>query len=123
MARFLDSMLDYGVPELWPSTTDGGGLTCLEQDALEKPISNCEFGANWILLNNLQKPKAEEWLQPYRQLDWTYAGMHDGAEAGSQTQILVVPQAGVYVVVLTNTDGNDEWAAQMMAMELMEEIK
>ena len=38
-----------------------------------------------------------------------------------QTQILLLPEAGAYGV-LTNTDGNDEYAAQWIASELLYEI-
>merc|ERR1712228_750889 len=45
--------------------------------------------------------------------------MHAGAEAGSQTQLLIMPKAGVFALVLTNTDGNDDLAAQKMMKTLL----
>lgn len=125
LARFLHSMLNYGVPSLWLDKSLGQqALTCLERDSNDKNVSNCEFGANWVLLNNARKKEddMEEWLEPFAKYDWTDGAHHDGAEAGSQTQILVLPQAGVYAVVLTNTDGNDDYAAQEMAAEMIYEI-
>jgi CubicO group peptidase (beta-lactamase class C family) len=144
LSKFLQSMLNYGVPDLWLSPPSNGlannstintnsssssvlgqeSLNCLEKDQNGQPVkaSNCEFGANWILLSNAQKKGAEEWLEPFSHYDWTDGAHHDGAEAGSQTQILVLPRAGVYAAVLTNTDGNDEYAAQMMAVDLLYEI-
>lgn len=117
LSKFLDSMLDYGVPALWSNPLLGKeALSCLET----KNDATCEFGANWILLSS--ENADEEWLDPYRRYDWTNAAHHDGAEAGSQTQILLLPEADVYAVVLTNTDGNDEYAAQNIASELLYEI-
>ena len=121
MAKFLDSMIHYGAPALWNDTGLGElALGCLERDEEGNEILDCEFGANWILLG--AKKDEEEWLDPYRIYDWTHGAHHDGAEAGCQTQILVLPEAGVYAMVLTNTDGNDEYAAQWLASELLYEI-
>jgi CubicO group peptidase (beta-lactamase class C family) len=121
LAKFLGSMLDYGVPALWNDSSLGEqALSCLERNVQGNPVANCEFGANWILLG--EKADAEEWLDPYRRYDWTDGAHHNGAEAGSQTQILLLPKAGVYAVVLTNTHGNDEYAPQWLASELLYEI-
>lgn len=127
MSKFLHSMLDYGVPDLWLNSTQGHqALSCLEQQPTKTGQGQvvmdhcpCEFGANWILLDKSSTTADEEWLEPYLLYDWTDGAHHDGSEAGCQTQILVLPKAGVYAIVLTNTDGNDEWAAQMLAMELL----
>lgn len=47
--------------------------------------------------------------------------MYDGAEVGSQTQVVLFPAAGVNAVVLTNTstDGNDDLAAQSLMKEVL----
>ncbi len=113
MAIFLDSMLDYGAPTLWPEETGQTAVRCAEEGS---NANNCEFGINWILL---KKNKAENWLNPAMSFDWTDAVMHDGAEVGTQTQVLLFPQEGVYAVVFTNTDGNNEWAAQRMMKEVL----
>ena len=122
LADFLNAMSDRGIPKLWSAASGLDALTCLEQNRHGKPKRKGEYGANWILLNNDMKSDADDWLAPFSHLDWTGGGHHDGAEAGCQTQILVLPEAGVYVAVLTNTDGNDEDAAQMVARDLMDEV-
>lgn len=118
MAKFLHAMLDFGSPILWSNETGRQAVTCQERDADGEAVKNCEFGVNWILLDNSQKGSAEFWLEPFQGLDWSDGAHHDGAEAGSQTQIVVLPKAGVYVVVFTNTDLNDDWAAQELALEV-----
>ena len=113
-------MLNYGVPALWSNKDIGrSALNCLERTSKGQAVQNCVFGANWILF---ETEADQEWVTPYKVYNWTDGAHHDGAEAGSQTQILVLPQAGVYAVVLTNTNGNDALAAQYMAMELLESI-
>ena len=121
MSKWLDSMLEYGAPTLWSEETGKKAFQCQENNLNAEILDgkNCEFGVNWILLDNSHKANAESWMQPFKDLDWTDGGMHDGAEAGSQTQALVLPNAGVYLSVFTNTDGNDEWAAQKLARIVM----
>jgi len=63
----------------------------------------------------------EGWLKSgFSSLDWTDGFWHDGAEAGSQTNIIVLPRAGVYVAVITNTDMNSESAAQQLTRTVIE---
>ena len=121
LAKFLSSMLNYGVPELWSDPAIGRrALNCLEHNVKGQLVrKGCEFGANWILFKT---ETDEDWVEPYKVYNWTNGAHHDGSEAGVQTQILVLPKAGVFAVVLTNTDENDGWAAQMMAMEILESI-
>ena len=112
MAKFLGSMLDYGSPTLWSTALGQTAVRCAEGGN----GNNCEFGVNWILMN---KSSAENWMDPVLSLDWTDAAMHDGAEFGSQTQIVLFPAAGVYAIVFTNTDGNDEMAAEKLMKEVL----
>ncbi len=113
MAIFLDSMLNYGAPTLWSKESGKTAVRCAEEGS---NTNTCEFGINWILM---KKDKAEDWLKPAMNFDWTDAVMHDGAEIGTQTQVLLFPQEGVYAIVFTNTDGNNEWAAQKMMKEVL----
>lgn len=115
MAKFLDSMLDYGAPKLWASDVIGKiGLSCAEGNTVK---NECQFGVTWVLF---YKDEAEEFgLEPALNLDWSHAAGHDGAELGSQTQVALFPEAEVYAVVFTNTDGNDDMAAQMLMKEVL----
>ena len=71
MAKFLTAMLDYGAPILWSPETGRQAVTCQEQDTDGSLVSNCEFGVNWIVMDNSQKQNAEDWLAPFQELDWT----------------------------------------------------
>ena len=78
----------------------------------------------WELVSESYRGTTEfgelEWLQAFEKYDWTNGVMHAGSESGSQTQIIVLPKAGVYAAVLTNTDGNNDLAAQMLTIVLAE---
>lgn len=82
----------------------------------------CEFGYGWGVLGNPKKgTTGEDWLEgPFRAFDWTDGILHAGAEAGSQTNMIILPKAGVYVGVLTNTDRNPETAAEELTGFVME---
>ena len=123
MARFLDAMMSYGSEVLWPRETGVESLTCQERDVNGNLVPNCAFGVNWILLSNSGKSSAGFWMNPFKQHDWTNGGFHDGAEAGAQTHMMILPESGIYAAVLTNTDGNDEYAAQEMLAEMAEALK
>ena len=122
MARFLNAMLSYG-DDLWPRELGIDSLSCQERDSNGNAVSKCEFGVNWAVLSNAGKTSAEFYMEAFKDYDWTNGGYHDGAEAGSQTHIVVFPQAGVYAAVLTNTDGNDEYAAQEMLAEMAQTLR
>jgi CubicO group peptidase (beta-lactamase class C family) len=120
MAKFLTSMLNYGVPGLWSNPELGrSALNCLEHDSNGQPVENCEFGAAWTLM---QSAADQDWVQPYQIYNWASGAEAAGQDVGAQTQIIVLPQAGVFGVVLTNTDGNDALAAQILAMTMLETI-
>ena len=69
----------------------------------------------------MKKNTPEKWLkQGFAKYDWTDGIWHDGAEAGSQTNIIILPKAGIYVAVLTNTDLNSETAAQQLTQAVIE---
>jgi len=121
MARWCQSMLSYGAPTLWNETIGKQAFACQERetDGTTQP-SPCEFGVNWIRLDNARKGDVDEdWLLAYKDYDWTDGVSHNGGEAGAQSQILVLPAAKVFAVVLTNTDGNDEMAAEKIAAALV----
>ena len=49
-----------------------------------------------------------EWLEDrFENYDWTDGIMHDGSDAGVQTSMIILPKAGVYIVVLLNTNDDD----------------
>ena len=61
------------------------------------------------------------WLaEAFRDYDWTDGIWHDGSESGSQTNVVILPRAGVFVAVLTNTDGNSDDAAQELTAAAIE---
>ena len=84
----MTAMLDYGAPVLWSNTTGRLAVTCQEQDTDGSPVSDCEFGVNWILMNNSQRSSTDYWLELFQNFDWTDGANHDGSEAGSQTQVV-----------------------------------
>ena len=115
MSLFLNSMLKYGSPTIFESTIGQSMFICQAQDETGNllNVEECEHGIAWEILHNEGKVYIDEypeygWLDAYKDYDWTNGGMHNGLEAGVQTQILVLPNAGVYVAILTNTDSNDE---------------
>ena len=118
LAIWGNAMLGYGATELWSTDMGREIVKCQERNANNKPINNnnCEFGYGWLLLSNsMKKSTNEKWLKDgFLDYDWTDGIWHDGLEAGSQTRIVILPKAGVYVAVLTNTDLNSETAAQQL---------
>jgi len=101
-------------PILWSSKVGKLVGTCQERNANGKVVQDCEVGLGWFLLDNSYKGD-EAWMAPFEKYDWTGGIWHDGAEAGVQTQGLVLPASGVFVFVLTNTDLNSDLAAQRLA--------
>jgi len=95
MARWGDAMLNYG-QALWKLSVGQQVVRCQERDASGNQVSGCEFALGWATLNNSMKGKAstESWLNDFSQYDWTDGIWHDGSEAGSQTNIIVLPKAG-----------------------------
>jgi CubicO group peptidase (beta-lactamase class C family) len=124
LSLFLNQMLSYGSPTLWNESIGKSSLQCQERNSNGKaiPLSQCEFGIGWLVLNNPMKGD-EAWRNPLNRYDWTNGGEHDGYELGVQTQILVLPVAGVYLAVLTNTDGNNDIAAQHLAQVFAREVQ
>jgi CubicO group peptidase (beta-lactamase class C family) len=124
LSLFLNQMLSYGAPLLWDESIGKSTLQCQERNSkgMAIPASQCEFGIGWIVLNNGMKGDMP-WRTPLHRYDWTNGGEHDGSELGVQTQILVLPVAGVYLGVLTNTDGNSDNAAQYLAQVFAKEVQ
>ncbi len=117
MARFLDSMVKYGAPILWSRSLGEMAVRCAEGKSTN--VEDCEFGVNWEIM---QKDFAADWLDPIIDLDWADAVMHGGFETGSQTQVILLPKAGFYAVVFTNTDGNADTAAEDLMNVLLETV-
>jgi CubicO group peptidase (beta-lactamase class C family) len=115
MAKWLQSMLRFGAPRLWNETIGRQVFACQQRTAQGVNFNPCEVGLGWIRLDEAFKRNAEDWLTSFQTFNWTQGVMHDGSEAGAQTQILVLPSSRVYLAVLTNTDYNDEYAAQKLA--------
>ena len=118
-------MLQYDAPNLWSLETGLKIVSCQERTASGAQANNCEFGYGWAIhvLDNSMKnlSSTEGWLKSgFSSFDWTNGFWHDGAEAGSQTNIVVLPRAGVYVAVMTNTDMNSESAAQQLTRAVVE---
>mmetsp|Transcript_7781 Transcript_7781/g.18743 ORF Transcript_7781/g.18743 Transcript_7781/m.18743 type:complete len:491 (+) Transcript_7781:88-1560(+) len=114
LALYLDAMLTYGAPKLWTEEEGISGVTCAEKDAT---FNECEYGITWELLKKLF---SVDWLaEPARRFNWEHAIAHAGFEAGSQTQVIVFPKSGIYALVLTNTNGNDDDAAQDIMVDLL----
>jgi len=114
LSLYLDSMLNYGAPTLWTEAQGLSSVNCAVKDA---NINDCEFGIAWELLKKLF---SEPWLaEPARRFNWENAVAHGGFEAGSQTQVVLFPTSGVYALVLTNTNGNDDDAAQDIMVDLL----
>jgi len=110
---------------LWSQSISQQMYQCQEQDVNGKLLStqNCETGYGWMLLNNSMKTKSstDSWLrQGFKDYDWTNGIWHDGAEIGSQTNLIILPNAGVYVAVLTNTDLNSDMAAQQLTQAVVQ---
>lgn len=116
LALYLDSMLSYGAPTLWSRDDGISSVTCAEEEI----SSICEYGIAWELLTKLFAP---DWglAEPAKRFNWEHAVAHAGYEAGSQTQVVLFPKEGVYALVLTNTAGNQDDAAQDLMVDLMEE--
>jgi len=109
MAKFLSSMLDFGVSDgLWSNDVGKLLTTCQEHNVTGQLVENCQYGVGWKLLSNEQKaslPQEYEWLESFDQFDWSGGAHHDGSELGIASQCLVLPADNVFIVVLTNTDG------------------
>ncbi|KAL3944164.1 MAG: hypothetical protein SGBAC_001773 [Bacillariaceae sp.] len=114
LTLYLDSMLSYGAPTLWTEEEGISYVTCAEKDV---SFSECEFGITWEIL---QKLFSVDWLaEPASRFNWEHAVAHGGFEAGSQTQVILFPKSGIYALVLTNTNGNDDDAAQDIMVDLL----
>lgn len=117
MATLASNMLHYGTPNLWSNVTGGAVTHCQEQDASENSAKPCSTGMGWILLENSMKGKKYvRSLPSFDKYDWTDDIWHNGGDVGVNTQLVVLPKAGVFVAELTNTDGNaGNWAAQQLS--------
>ena len=125
MSKFLHAMLTYGSPSIFRDMSLArSNLQCQEQNAkgVTLSASACEVGVGWQIYNNGMKGD-ESWMKPLNRYDWTNAGEHSGYELGCQTEIIVLPNAGVYLAVLTNTDGNGDSAAQDLGQAFVDAVQ
>ena len=125
LSKFLHAMLSYGFPSIWSDMSLArSNLQCQEQNGKGVTLSPsaCGHGVGWEFLTNGMKGD-ESWTKPFNRYDWTNGGSHNGYELGSQTQIVVLPNAGVYLAVLTNTDGNGDEAAQNLGQAFVDAIQ
>lgn len=128
LSRFLESMLSYA-DAIVPREVGVDSISCQVRpvagagDLAINSLTECDNGALWFLTNNQLKDLAYPIEEPFLDYDWTNGGWHDGGEAGVMTHMLVLPEAGVYVTVLSNTDGNEESAVRQMLIELVNTIR
>ena len=123
LARWGNAMLRYGSPALWSSTIGREVVACQERTSNGGQVNNCEHGYGWILLDNSMKKSGsvDGWLKNgFSSYDWTDGIWHDGAESGSQTNLIILPKAGLYVAVVTNTDYNSERAPYQLTRAVVE---
>jgi CubicO group peptidase (beta-lactamase class C family) len=118
MAKWGAAMMHFGAPTLWSQSTGAELFKCQERNVQGDPPQNCEVGMGWFRLDNSMKSNAHSTLNDFKKYDWTNGGVHEGAEAGIQAHLIVLPNAGVFAAVLTNTYLNDEYAPQKMAASL-----
>jgi CubicO group peptidase (beta-lactamase class C family) len=121
LAKFLSSILRRGVGDLWQSNVGNLLFACQEQTTNGQLVANssCTTGLGWELVN--EKAFAElDWLESFVTYDTTGGAMHDGAELGIAAQVLVLPNAQVYIAVMTNTEEGaaEEVAAAVAKMAL-----
>jgi len=106
MAKFLKSMLEQGVDDLWSNAIGEQLFSCQEEFAPGQKIDDCTTGIGWDLINNSKKQSlsnGNKWLENFKQYDWTGGAMINGGEYGITSQILVSPTSKVYIAVMTNT--------------------
>jgi len=129
MAKWAEAILTLGTPSLWSEATSKNVFGCQEKDANGNVLddSSCSFALAWELLNNEKRDdmiadnfnhEEENWLEPFKDMDWTNGVMHSGYEEGCLTQLLVLPNAGVYSVVLINTSEYDDFAPQEVTLKM-----
>jgi len=118
MSKWALAMLNNGVPQLWSEGVGELLFQCQERNTKGQLPKECEVGMGWYRLDNSMKSQAESYMNAFKKYDWTNGGVHDGAECGSQTHLIVLPAAGVFTSVMTNTDLNDEYAPQKMCATL-----
>ena len=128
LSIFLDAMLSYG-ETIWPKEAGLESISCQARNASGGAPSivsetKCDFGFLWILLNNdLRSLPLRSLEHSIKDYDWTNAGWHEGGEAGVRTHMVVLPEAGVYAAVLTNTDGNDSFADEYVFSEMVNTLR
>ncbi len=145
LARWGNAMLEYGAPTLWSSNVGSEVVNCQERDETNESVLTewCEFGYGWVLLNSSMRRRRQRRDLEDRNDDATFAPtaefstpstpssetgeikydltdgiMHDGSEAGVQTNMIILPKAGIYVAVLLNTNDDDSAAEELTAAVL-----
>lgn len=132
MVLWGNAILERGVDKLWSEDTTNHVFGCQEQDENGSPEDEtvCEFGLSWAYLDNAKKQRLRSsilnsnnpdvnWMRPFLNFDWDDAVEHSGGEEGVQSELIVFPHAGAYVMVVMNTSDNNESAAQILAKVAM----
>jgi CubicO group peptidase (beta-lactamase class C family) len=112
MSKWLQAMMTYGSPKLWPMSVGREVFSCQQKNPQGDDFEPCLFGLGWLFAQGLVEAGAFNWLEGYNLTDGV---LHDGWEAGVQTLVVVLPHAGFYQAVLTNTYNNDPEAAAKLA--------
>ena len=112
LASFGKAWLNYGGGKGGFISEETGkmaiGCASRNSDGSTPDDDDCEMGYLWFRNNNKRRDAGESVpLDPVRDLDWTDGIGHSGSEVGIQTNMIVLPKAGLVAVVLTNGKGHD----------------
>lgn len=110
LAKFGQAWLNYGAGRggFISESTGKMAVGCVSRnpDGSTPADDDCEMGALWYRMTNKQRDWGESAsFDPVRSLDWTDGIKHSGSEKGVQTNMIVMPKAGLVAVVLTNGKG------------------
>ena len=112
MAKWATAMLNMGAPMLWSDAVGQQVFSCQERDAQGNEVEDCDYRLGWDLLDNSLKPFADSTMNSLKKYDWTNGVAHAGEESGVLTQLVVLPEANVYISVFSNTNGFDDSTPQ-----------
>jgi CubicO group peptidase (beta-lactamase class C family) len=111
LAKFGQAWLEYGGGRGGFISAETGkkavGCASRNPDGSIPADGDCEMGYLWFRMTNDKRDSGEGApLDPVRGLDWSDGIAHSGSEAGVQTNMFVLPKAGLVAVVLTNGKGH-----------------
>lgn len=125
LAKWCQAMLTFGSPTLWSDSVGNAAFQCQEKDErgnrIQSAWPDCKTGVAWDVLDNSMKAKRKpHWgLDNFASFDWTNGVTHAGNSFGFQSQVIVLPSAGVFTVVLTNTYDRETNAAPKITDTVM----